>query len=138
MILRGEQGSERRNPCPNATLPATNSIRTGSGSSPGIRGDRSENDRLSHGTACIAGTGIYCAESERLHTPPGKQREFSRLQLTDLDQSRSERSFFVTSQDTSFRDEMPLKAADSRSLLECWSEGRDLERWSGYARDTGG
>jgi hypothetical protein len=50
MTLTGENRSTRRKTCPSATLYVINLTRTGLGSNPALRGDRSGTDSLSHRT----------------------------------------------------------------------------------------
>jgi hypothetical protein len=51
MKLTGENQSTRGKSCPSATLCTTNPTWTDPGLNPGLRGDRSATNRLSHGTA---------------------------------------------------------------------------------------
>jgi hypothetical protein len=51
MNLTGENRSTLRKTCPSATLSTTNPTWTDPGSNPGLCGERSETNRLSHGTA---------------------------------------------------------------------------------------
>jgi hypothetical protein len=50
-MLTGENGSTRRETSPSANLPTTNCSFTGLGSNPGVCGERSPANRLSHVTA---------------------------------------------------------------------------------------
>jgi hypothetical protein len=52
-MVTGENRSIRRKTCPNATLSTTNSTWIGMELNPGLRGERPETNRLSHGTAKI-------------------------------------------------------------------------------------
>ena len=51
MKLRGENRITQRKTYPSATLSTTNPTWTDPGSNPGLRGERSATNRLSHGTA---------------------------------------------------------------------------------------
>jgi hypothetical protein len=53
MKLTGKNRSTRGKPYPSATLSTTNPTWTDPGSNPSLRGERSVNNRLSHGTATM-------------------------------------------------------------------------------------
>jgi hypothetical protein len=53
MKLTGENRGARRKTCLSATLSTTNPTWTDPGSNPGLRGERPESNRLSHGTALV-------------------------------------------------------------------------------------
>jgi hypothetical protein len=55
MKLTGENRSTRGETCPSTTLSTTNPTWTDPGSNPGLRGERSATNRLSHGTALTSG-----------------------------------------------------------------------------------
>jgi hypothetical protein len=55
MILTDETRGTWRNPCPSATLPTTDLIRTRQIANPGLRGERLASNRLCYGMALSIG-----------------------------------------------------------------------------------
>jgi hypothetical protein len=53
MLLTGESRGTRRETCPSVTLLTRKPTRTNQGANPGLRGERPEANRLSHGTAFL-------------------------------------------------------------------------------------